>query len=183
MIRELEKSLAVLEGVEAVASIADLMVRRGLLPMSILPQHGATVEDRKEARVTIEAHPFGSEQLIDPDFRFTVLFVRLYSGELTVEAMNPMIEGMERAIEAASVPAGTEIILTGSLLLGGKRSELSGNSLGGGPEPDGGARESGGTRWGRLGPVPGHRSARITQAPETSARHSADMPRGLPAEG
>ena len=113
LVRELDESLAGLDGVEEVTSIADLVVRRGLLPKSILPPPGASAEEREEARATIEAHPFGSDQLIDPEFRSTVLFVKLYSGELTVETMNPMIEGMERAIEAASVPAGTEITLTG----------------------------------------------------------------------
>ncbi|MCH2105590.1 MAG: efflux RND transporter permease subunit [Planctomycetes bacterium] len=113
LIRELDGALAELDGVEEVTSIADLVVRSGLLPKPILPAADATDEERDAARDAIEAHPLGRDQLVDPEFLSTVLFVKLYSGELTVETMNPMIEGMERAIEEAGAPAGTEITLTG----------------------------------------------------------------------
>ena len=113
LLRELDASLAGLDGVEEVTSIADLVVRSGLLPKPLLPGPGSTAEDRAAARAAIEAHPLGVDQLVDPELRSTVLLVKLFSGELTVETMNPMIEGIERAIGAASAPAGTEITLTG----------------------------------------------------------------------
>jgi hypothetical protein len=113
IIRALDKELALVEGVEEVTSLADLSVAGALIPKPLLPKSDADIDARNAARAAIEAHPLGLNQLVDPNFKSTLIFVRMISGDLTVKEMTPTIDGIEAALASVDVPSDAELSLTG----------------------------------------------------------------------
>lgn len=113
LIRELDATLATVDGIATVTSIADLSLLGSLLPRPLLPREGADSAARDTARSALRSHPLGTDQLVDPTFRSTILLVQLQDGDLTVAQMTPIMHAIDARIAAIQLPSNTTVTVTG----------------------------------------------------------------------
>ena len=113
LIRELDATLATVDGIATVTSIADLSLLGSLIPRPLLPREGTDSAARDTARSALRSHPLGTDQLVDPTFRSTILLVQLQDGDLTVAQMTPIMHAIDARIAAIQLPSNTTVTVTG----------------------------------------------------------------------
>ncbi|MCP3917282.1 MAG: MMPL family transporter [bacterium] len=114
LLRELERVVRAVPGVERVTSIADVPVwDRGPLPRALLPAAGAGPEDFDAARRLASTHPLVAGKLVTQDGMQALVAVTLEGENLSIETLDDKVDDVRDALASATRESSFRARLTG----------------------------------------------------------------------
>lgn len=113
-LKDLVQRVSEIEGVEAVRSMADVLVfsQRGP-PHPLLPAEGAAPEEYQRAKREALAHPLLRGQVLSDDARTALVVARLAGKTQAVNDIQPLVERLQEVALATSGQNGLRVRLTG----------------------------------------------------------------------